>query len=226
MKQTEPKLKLPQELAFLLAIVTMTLGVALMQKANLGLSMIVAPAYMLSEMFGINFGTAEYCLQFVLVSVMCFLIRQFRITYYLSFVTAVIYGFALDGFIWLLRSDIPAETLSMQLLLTLLGMIVTAVGVALFFHTYLPACAYDQFVKIVSQHFHISTGKFKICYDFSSLAVALILSFCFFGKLMGIGIGTFICVCLNGVLISFFSMLLDRFFTFSTCFPRLEKTLT
>lgn len=219
------KLKLPQEIAYLLGLVTMTLGVALMQKANFGLSMIVAPAYMLSEFFGISFGTAEYCLQFVLVTVMCLILRRFRIVFYLSFATAVIYGLVLDGFVRLLQAGTPAQDLPIRVLLMLAGMAVTAVGVALFFCTYLPACAYDMFVKMVSEHFGVKTGRFKICYDLASLCVALILTFAFFGKLMGIGVGTLICACLNGLLINAFSALFARRVDFTVLLPRVEKFL-
>ncbi len=221
----QKKIRFPQELAYLLGIVTMTLGVAMMQKANLGLSMIVAPAYMLSAALGISFGTAEYCLQFVLVSGMCLLLRKFRITYYLSFATAVVYGLVLDGFIRLLHADLPAELLPVRLLLMIGGMTVTAVGVALFFRTYLPACAYDMFVKVVSNHFRVHTGKFKICYDFSSLAVALVMTLVFFGRLIGIGVGTLICACLNGVIIQLFSSLYNKYIEFTVLFPRAEKFL-
>lgn len=217
------KIKLPQEVAYLLGIVTMTLGVALMQKADFGLSMIVAPAYMLSEFLGITFGTAEYCLQFVLVTVMCLILRRFRLTYYLSFATAVLYGLALDGFIWLLQAGTPAQSLLIRILLMLAGMVVTAVGVALFFNTYLPACAYDMFVKVMSGHFGIKTGKFKICYDFASLAVSLIMAFLFFGKPIGIGVGTLICACLNGLFINSFSAVFARCIEFTVILPKAER---
>ena len=216
------KVKIPQEVAYLFAIAVMTLGVALMQKADFGLSMIVAPAFMLSEFFGISFGTAEFCLQFVLITVMCAVIRRFRLTYYLSFATAVVYGLVLDGFLWLLQADQPAEGLALRVTLMLLGMAVTAVGVALFFNTYLPACGYDMFVKVVSTHFGISTGKFKIGYDLCSLAVALALSFLFFGTLRGIGIGTLVCAALNGLLINACSALFRRRVHFFSLFPRAE----
>lgn len=219
------KIKLPQELAYLLGIVTMTLGVALMQKADFGLSMVVAPAYLLSEFFGISFGTAEYCLQFVLVTAMCLLLRRFRISYYLSFATAVIYGLVLDGFIQLFRATVPVESMPLRIFFMLAGMVVTAFGVALFFRTYLPACAYDMFVKVTSQAFGIKTGRFKICYDFSSLAVALLLSVAFFGKLIGMGVGTLVCACLNGLIINGFSALLERFVAFPILFPSVEKFL-
>lgn len=47
------------ELAYLLGIVLLAFGSTCMAKADLGLSMIVAPAYLLHLKFGITFGTAE-----------------------------------------------------------------------------------------------------------------------------------------------------------------------
>ena len=45
----------------------------------------------------VTFGMAEYCFQAVLLLAMCLLLR-FRVSYLFSFVTAVVYGFALDAF--------------------------------------------------------------------------------------------------------------------------------
>ena len=221
----DKRIPLPQEAAYAVAIVVMTLGVAMMQKADFGLSMVVAPAYMLSEFFGISFGMAEYSLQFVLVGVMCLLIRRFHFSYYLSFATAVIYGFVLDGFIALLQAQTPAETLWARVLLMLAGMVFSSFGVALFFRTYLPACAYDMFVKVVSERFSISIAKFKIGYDLTSLVVSILFTFLFFGKLKGIGVGTLICALVNGMIINGFSNLFARRFRFPVWFSRAEDFL-
>ena len=42
----------------------------------------------------------------------------------------------------------------------------------------------------------------------------LALSFLLFGKLQGIGVGTFVCALLNGVMIRLFGMLWDKLFDF------------
>ena len=84
------------------------------------------------------------------------------------------------------------------------------------FRTYIAPEAYDLFVKELSKHFKIKTAKFKIAYDLSSLAVAVILSFALFGlwNLNGIGIGTVVCALLNGLMIGGFGKILDKNFEF------------
>ena len=98
------KRTVPTELAYILGLVLIALGAAFMEKANFGMSMIVAPAYLLhlkvSQTYSFfTFGMAEYTLQGVLLILMILLVRRFKLSYLFSFVTAVIYGFILDGFI-------------------------------------------------------------------------------------------------------------------------------
>lgn len=56
------------ELAYVLGLIILALGVALMEKADLGISMVVAPAYLISlKVSFLTFGRAEYTLQAVLL---------------------------------------------------------------------------------------------------------------------------------------------------------------
>ena len=90
-----------------------------MEKADFGVSMVVAPAYLLYRWLSpvwsfVTFGMAEYCLQAVLLLVMCLLLR-FRVSYLFSFVTAVVYGFVLDAFM-LLGAALPAGSVWLRVI--------------------------------------------------------------------------------------------------------------
>ena len=107
------------ELAYVFGIVFVALGVVLMEKADFGVSMVVAPAYLLYRWLSpvwsfVTFGMAEYCLQAVLLLVMCLLLR-FRVSYLFSFVTAVVYGFVLDAFM-LLGAALPAGSVWLRVI--------------------------------------------------------------------------------------------------------------
>ena len=72
------KKKFSAELAYVLGIVFVAIGVVLMEKADFGVSMVVAPAYLLYRALSptwsfVTFGMAEYCLQAVLLLVTAFL---------------------------------------------------------------------------------------------------------------------------------------------------------
>ena len=214
------KIRLSREFCYFPATLFLALGAALMTKANFGLSAVVAPAYLLSEIFQVSFGTAEYCLQGVLVAVVFLVIRRFRWTYLLSFVSAFLYGMVLDGFLWLL--GLTGEwAVWLRLVMMVVGLLASSLGVALFFKTYLAPGAYELFVKAVSKHFHRNINRFKIGYDVCSFLLALILSLVAFHSVLdhGIHIGTVLVALFNGWVIGWFSKWLDASFEFFDRFP-------
>ena len=90
------------ELAYLFGILAIALGTAFMERADFGMSMVVAPAYVLCLKLSatwefVTFGMMEYTLQAIILLLMAALLRRFRLSYLFSFFTAVLYGFALDG---------------------------------------------------------------------------------------------------------------------------------
>ena len=90
------------ELAYILGLIVLAFSAALMEASDLGVSMIVAPAYLLhlklSQTFAFfTFGMAEYTLQAALLIVMVMVLGRFRLYYLFSFITAVLYGLLLDG---------------------------------------------------------------------------------------------------------------------------------
>lgn len=207
------------ETAYVVGLIILALGVALMEKADLGISMVVAPAYLISlKVSFLTFGMAEYTLQAVLLVFVCLVLRQFKLAYCFSFVTAVIYGVILDGWIWILH-DVAAAELSIRIPIYMLGMLFCSIGISMLFHTYLAPEVYELFVKEVSKKYHKDINKFKIGYDCTSCAVAVIMSFLFFHCLRGVGIGTVICALVNGMIIGQCSKFFEKYIDFSPRLP-------
>ena len=77
-----PKLKIHSETLYFAAIVLLAFSVAMLTAANFGISMIVAPAYILSLKTGfLTFGQAEHVLQAGLFIVFCLVMRKFKAVY-------------------------------------------------------------------------------------------------------------------------------------------------
>lgn len=208
------------EIAYSIGLVCLALSAALMEKANFGVSMVVAPAYLLhlkiSQFFPFfSFGMAEYTLQAFLLIVMIIVLKKFKLSYLFSFVTAVIYGIILD-LMMLCVSYIPNDTLAIRILLYILGLLGCAIGVSLLFHTYISPEVYELFVKEISAKLNIDINKFKTIYDCSSCVIAIIMSFVFFGlwHFEGVKIGTVICALLNGLTIGLSSKVFEKLFVF------------
>ena len=219
------KIRIPSEAAYLFALVLMALSVAMTASADFGVSMIVAPAYILSLKFSfLTFGQSEYIVQALLFIVFCILVKKVRLMYFVSFLTALIYGGVLD--LW--RSIIPilnpsvtapgSMELWLRITLFTAGMVMTALTVALFFRSYIYPQVYDFFVKGVSGKFGIKLSRFKTCFDLSCLAVAAIMSLAFFRRFEGIGWGTLVIASINGTIIGFFCRLFDKYFDFPPLF--------
>ena len=216
------------ELSYVLGMVLMAFAAASTAKADFGMSMVVAPAYILhlkiSEFLPwFTFGVAEYCFQGVLVVLTVVLMRKFKWSYLFSFVTAVLYGLLLDGSIALL-APLPAEGFWMRAVWFIIGTVICSLAVSLFFHTYLSPEAYELIVKELSAKTGWDINKIKTGYDCISTLLGVVLSFCFFGfgVFKGVYWGTALCACINGFLIGRFSRLLERCFEFKNKFD-LEK---
>ena len=228
MNQT--KLRVPAELAYAGAVLILSFAVAMVASANFGVSMVVAPAYILSlRVDALTFGQSEYIVQALLFLVLCLLLRQVRLTFFFSFFTCLVYGAVLD--LWRLVIPLfnPAVTppgsmaFPLRCLLFGGGMILTAFSVALFYRTYLYPQVYDFFVKAVCERFPFDRTKFKICFDAGCLLVAVVLTLVFFGRFNGIGVGTLITALLNGFVIGLFSKLLNKIAVIRPLFPKLEQ---
>lgn len=109
------KRKFSTELAYVIGLILLAASVACVERANLGISMVSAPSYLLhlklsqfSSFF--TFGTTDYLFQALLIATMALLIRKIRLYYLFSFITALLSGKTLDGLMALLRL-VPMDTL-------------------------------------------------------------------------------------------------------------------
>lgn len=212
------------ELAYVFGMIILVFGTAFMTRADFGVSMVVAPAYLLhlkiSEFLPFfSFGMAEYTLQALILVLMMITVRKVKLSYFFSLVTAILYGVMLDGALTV-TSLIPLPNLTSRIIMYVIGMPLCSMGVSLLFHTYISPEAYEMFVKEVSSHFGFEIHKFKTAYDCTSCVIGIILSFAFFGlwHFEGVNVGTVICALLNGTLINMFSKLFEKKWVFKDRF--------
>jgi len=206
------------EAAYVLGILLLAIGTAMMEKADFGMSMVVAPAYLLhlkiSQRYAFfSFGMAEYMLQAALILALAVIGRRVRKTYLYSFCTAVIYGFVLDGAIALM-AHAAGDTMLVRTVWYVAGMALCSAGVACLFETYIAPEAYELFVKELAEKTGRPISRVKTAYDCTSCLLSVILSFMFFGfgRFEGVKAGTIVCALVNGWLIGRISAWMhDRF---------------
>jgi len=207
------------ELCFILGIILLAFSATCMAKSDLGLSMVVAPAYLLHLKVGISFGTAEYCLQAVLLLLMMLFLRRFKLAYLLSFLTAVIYGVVLDAFMLII--EFPELSMMARIALFMVGLFAGAAGLAFFFKSYLTPLVYELFVREMAKKLHVPLNHFKTYFDLVFCVLAIMLSFAFFGfgHFEGVKAGTVVCALLNGWLLGRYTESFDKKFIFRDARP-------
>lgn len=221
---TMKKITMYSELAYIVGLMLTAIGNALMTQADFGLSMVVAPSYLIhlkvSEWLPFySFGMSGYIFQGALILLTALIMKRFRLSYLFSFVTAFIFGNMLD--LALIPAGlIPTDNIAVRIAIMTAGLIIVTAGVSMLFNTYISPEAYELLVKEVSRKTGIDTGKMKIIYDMSSLVLSLALSVLFFGfnNLAGLGIGTIVSAVFNGVLIAAYLKIYKKYFVFKDLF--------
>lgn len=213
------------ELSYLLGLFLIALGSSLTARSDFGVSMIVAPAYILHRKLSLydprfTFGITEILTQVLVLLLLWIVLRKIRVSDLFCFISAVLYALFLDG-TGALIALLPAASLWNRILLFAAGVLSCATGVAMVFHTYIPCQSYDYFVKRITEVFRLSSHRVKTTYDLTSLIIALILSFAFFGfgTFIGVRAGTIITAFINGTLIAWISGILEKHFVFKDKLP-------
>ena len=89
------KIEKSSEILWILGIVFVAFGVAICSKADLGVSMIAAPAFVLFEAISsvwqsLTVGVTEYLIQGLMLVILMVIVRAFNWRYFLAFAVAVI----------------------------------------------------------------------------------------------------------------------------------------
>lgn len=224
-KLSSPLIKKSGELNWLLGALLVSLGVAICNRANLGVSMIAALAFIIHDALlqvtsALSIGVIEYLVQGFIILLTCLIVKRFNWRYLLSFLTAVIYGYFIDMWMLIIGTE-PFDALWMRWIMLIVGDVVIAVGVAFFFRTYLPVEAYELCVHEIVRVHKFDFAKTKWVFDFSCLGVSIILALSIFGDVKTfdwstiyansfhhIGLGTIVTAIISAPIIKLASKLL------------------
>lgn len=218
------------EVLYAAAPILLAFAMSMVAAANFGVSMVTAPAYILSLKFDfITFGQGEWVIQGVLFAASCIILKRLKPIYLSSFFTGFICGALLD----ICRALVPhfnpeifapgAFPMWLRITYFLGGMCLTAFCVTLFFKSYFCPKVYEFFVLALCKRFSLKKIRCKTVFDLSCLTVSVIMDFAFFGKITGVGIGTVIMAFMFGVLIKLYTKIIDRFFVVKPKFTNFAK---
>ena len=241
-KISTPLIKKSSELNWILGLLFIALGTAICEKANLGISMIAAPAFIIHEAISkitnvLAVGHIEYMVQLVILLLTCAICKKFDWRYIFSFLTAVLYGLTLN--MWMaIFGKVVFDQLWLRWIMFFVGNTSVCIGVALFFRTYMPHEAYELIVTEITKTYKFKPTNVKWIYDISSLVVSLILALSLFGDVKTfewgkiyeqsfhfIGLGTIIAAFISAPIINLFGKLFEKVFGTEPLIKPLHKFL-
>ncbi len=200
------------EFMFALGLICISAGLSFMVRSNLGISVASSMPYVISHRFGaITFGTWSYIVQGFLVLLLIIIVRKIKISYVLSFLVSVVFGYLLDFFTGA-TAALPVDHIWLRFVYYAVGLFVLSFGIASVVFSQWPPIPFDLFVKELALHKNLSFKKTKTGFDLSCLAFSSVFLIIFIRQITGIGPGTIISALFNGTLVSLWLKLFSGVF--------------
>ena len=176
----------------------MSIGIALSIHAQLGITPISCPPYVLS--LGLRPTVGQFTIAmhvlFVLIQV-AILRRSFPKLQYMQLVMGFLFGFFIDFSVWLTEWMAP-EAYWMRVLYVIVGSAILAVGIVFEVTPKVMLIAGEGLMLVLAKLWKKPFGKVKIGFDCSLIAISLVFSFFLFGEIRGVREGTLISALLVG----------------------------
>lgn len=204
-----------------LGLILVALGVGISIKSNLGIAPPSCPPTILNLRFtGITVGTFTWMMHLLFILMQVAILRKrFKIKYLMQIPAAFVFGYMCDGAIWLFDSIAsPATNYTVQILLSLAAVVITALGIKLEVLGRGWVLAGDMTTAILASEVKKPFGTVKVIFDVALVAITALLAWVFFGLLTGNGAtvvireGTIILAILTGLCMRVTDPLLEKLF--------------
>ena len=204
-----------------LGLVVVALGVGLSIKSNLGIAPLSCiPTVLNLKFIHISVGTFTWVFNLLFIVIQAFILgKDFKWTHVMQVLPILIFGYLVDGAIWLFDAlQSPATNYLVQVLLCLAAVVLTAVGIRLEVvgqGWILPA---DNLLHVITQRTGANFSVVKVILDVALVAITVVLALIFFGLLTGNGHtmvvreGTLIQAVLTGLCMHFTDPVINRLF--------------
>jgi uncharacterized protein len=189
-------------LFFLVGIFILGFGVSLTIKADLGAGAWDALNVGLSQTIGLTVGSWVIIVGGILIFVNAFMLKQKPV--YLSLITIILIGLVIDFWLVIVLENWYPRTFAQKLTVLGSGIVIVALGVAIYLQAQFPLNPVDQFMIAIKERFGVKLMTAKTIAELT----ALLFAFFFQGP---IGIGTIIITLFIGPLIQFFYPPFHRF---------------
>lgn len=192
---------------FSAGILINSFGIVLITKGALGTSQISSIPYVLSlQLPSISFGMFSFIMNMVYIVLQALLLRrQFKPIQLLQIVVNVVFSASIDVFMAMLSFYAPQQLFT-RVLSAVAGCIVLAFGISVEVVPDLIMVPGEGIVAAISKVSGRRFGSVKVVFDVTLILIAALLSWLFFGNIVGVGVGTL----LSAVSVGQFVNLINR----------------
>lgn len=216
------KKKLPGELALLLGLLHNSFASCMLILSTFGMSVTSGVPYIISLRFPVpSFGAWNAIIQCLWMLVPIVVLRKIKLSYFLSFLLAFLFGALLD--FWNYAFEPLPVTFGFRVLWFVLGFINMSIGIAYMMRCKLPVLPFDTVTREFVVERGVGIRKARTLYDITNLCLCLILGFALHGKIVAIGIGSILCAAFFGTGAGAVASFIDRFFVIEPRIPLLAK---
>ena len=196
-------------LVYIFGLYLLSVGIVLIVKSNLGTTPISSVNYVMSLNTPLSLGTWTFLFNMLLVVGQFWLIRgntrkRDVLEIMLQVPFSFLFAFFIDINMMALDGFSPVNYFS-SVLIMLMGCLVQSIGVVFELKPRVSMMSAEAFVNYASHRYGLEFGPLKVKFDVTLVAMAIIISLLFTGKVEGVREGTVIAALLVGHIVRFLS---------------------
>lgn len=197
---------------YFLRLFTMTIGVALSVKSNLGVSPVSSIPYTMTCIWGIEMGKATIIFHCFLVLLQMILLRRnFKPINLLQVLVGIVFGYFTTFCNWGVSFLPTPENLVIRLLMMLISTVIITFGIFMYLPPNIMPLAGEGAMKAVSDVTGIAFPKVKVGFDITMVVISLISCLIFIKGLGSVGIGTIVAAFLVGSILNVIENVLGNY---------------
>ena len=186
----------------------LSLGVACTKVGNLGVSPISSVANVMSiGVPQLTIGNWLIITNLIMIGIQaCLLRKEFRLYQLLQIPISLLFGYFTDFGVWLF-SFITPTSYFMRILFSAVGDLILGFGIMVSVTANVIMNSGEATVLAITKVTNKEFSSVKIIFDLSCVALSVVLSLLFTGKIIGVREGTLLCACCTGLAVKLCSKL-------------------
>lgn len=184
------------------SLFVLSFGVAFTKVGDLGVSPISSVANVLSIGFPqLSIGNWLIITNCIMILAQVLMLRRnFKLYQLLQIPVSLLFGYFTDFGVWVISFALP-QNYFMQLAYAAIGDVILGIGISLSVTANVIMNSAEATVVAITDVTKKDFGTVKVIFDLSCVALSVVLSLLFCGKIIGVREGTLLCACCTGLVV-------------------------